>query len=74
MLRQALRNWLASLPPDIANEMTSAKIFPELMKALRERWPARGLRSAKQPIHYSEPELMVEIAHVAERAGLLGAA
>jgi hypothetical protein len=71
VLRQALRNWLASLPPEIAKEMTSAKIFPELMKALRKRWPALGRRPAKQPVHYTESDLRAEIERVAERAGLV---
>jgi len=72
VLRQALRNWLAALPPATATELTSSKGFPELMKALGERWPARGRRPAKQPLHYSEPELRSEIARIAQRAGLIG--
>lgn len=72
VLRQALRAWLGSLLPEEAEMMTSARVFPELMKALRERWPARGLRPARQPIHYSEVELRGEIARIAELAGILG--
>lgn len=70
-MRQALRPWLARLPPDVAASITSAKKFPELMKALRERWPARGRRPALQTVHYEEAELRAEIARVAESAGLV---
>lgn len=70
VMRQALRSWLASFPPDVAADITSAKKFPELMKALRQRWPARGRRPALQPVHYSEGDLRAEIARVAENAGL----
>lgn len=73
VMRQALRSWLAGLPPDIAADITSAKKFPELMKVLRDRWPARGRRPALQPVHYAEGELRAEIARVAESIGLVEA-
>jgi hypothetical protein len=71
VFRRAFRSWLSGLTPSVAAHLTDTKTFPELMKAFRERWPSRGLRSALQPIHYKEGELRSEIDRVANDAGFL---
>ena len=70
VLRSALCTWLADLLPAEADRVTGTKVFPELMKALGHRWPARGQRSALQPIHYSVDELVAEIARTVDLGDL----
>ena len=69
-VRKALCGWLGDLSEEGRGRLTQRKGFRELMKALRNRWPAKGRRSALQPIHLSEDELRSEIAKVALSAGL----
>lgn len=73
VVRKALCGWLSDLSEEGRGRLTHGKAFPELMKALRKRWPAKGSRSALQPIHLGEDELRSEIAKVALEAGLLDA-
>lgn len=61
VLRQALRRWLTQLPSGCAERITETKPFLELLKQLSQRWPARGLRSAIQPVHYGVEDLLAEI-------------
>ncbi len=72
VMKKALSSWLADLPEDVADQITSTKIFPELMKKLRSRWPARGKRRALQPVHYSQEELKAEIDRLVDLKELLG--
>jgi hypothetical protein len=71
VVREALCGWLGDLSDEGRAHLTHNKTFPELMKALRKRWPARGRRSALQPVHLGEDEVRAEIAKVALAAGLL---
>ena len=71
VVREALCGWLGDLSEEGRAHLTHSKTFPELMKALVKRWPARGRRSALQPIHLGEDEVRAEIAKVALAAGLL---
>jgi hypothetical protein len=61
IVRTAFHRWLGSLDPELRRRAVDLKVFPELMKALRRRWPDRGAGSAKRPIHYSESELTEEM-------------
>ena len=61
VLRQAFLRWLYSLSDSMRERCVEPKIFPELMKVLRKRWPDRGPGSAKRPVHYEEETLAVEI-------------
>lgn len=61
VLREALRKWLSQLPGGCAERVTETKPFLELLKQLTQRWPARGLRSAIQPVHYELEDLLAEI-------------
>lgn len=61
VLREALRTWLSRLPSGCAERVTQTKQFLELLKQLSQRWPARGLRSAIQPVHYELEDLLAEI-------------
>ena len=70
-VRKALCGWLGDLSEEGRGRLTHAKIFRELMKALRKRWPAGGRRSALQPIHLGIDELRAEIAKVAWEEGIL---
>ncbi len=72
VVREALCGWIGDLSDEGRAHLTHNKTFPELMKALRKRWPARGRRSALQPIHLGIDELRAEIARVAWEAGILG--
>ena len=71
-MKKPLSSWLNDLPEDIADQITSTKVFPELMKKLRSRWPARGKRRALQPVHYSQEELKEEIDRIVDLKELLG--
>ena len=64
VVRQGLLSWLTSLTQDEARRMSDPKMFPELMKALRQRWPDRGPGSAKRPSHYDEESLRDEISRI----------
>lgn len=64
VLRNALLVVLRGLPEDVATQLTSTTGFPEMMKALVRRWPGRGRRSALQPVHYDEAELVSELRHL----------
>jgi len=70
VLRVAIREWVADLPAETRARITSTREFPELMKALVHRWPARGRRPALQPVHYDHNELRAEVERVAVAAGL----
>jgi hypothetical protein len=70
-VRKALCGWLGDLSEEGRGRLTHRKVFRELMKALRKRWPARGRRSALQPIHLGIDELRAEIAKAAWEAGIL---
>lgn len=72
VVKKALSSWLTDLPEDVADRITSTKVFPELMKKLRSRWPARGKRRALQPVHYSQEELKAEIDRLVDLKELLG--
>lgn len=61
VLRQALREWLSLLPGETSERLTETKPFLRLLKQLSQRWPARGLRSAIQPVHYRLEDLIAEI-------------
>ena len=61
VLRQALHRWLTQLLSGCAERVTETKPFLELLKQLSQKWPARGLRSAIQPVHYGEDALLEEI-------------
>lgn len=62
VVRRALLGWLRSLPPGEERRVTDPRTFPELMKALRRRWPDRGPGSAKRPGHYDLESLAAEMA------------
>jgi hypothetical protein len=61
-VRQALLDWLRSLPPDSRSRNHERATFAELMKALRARLPDRGPGSAKRPVHYEAAALRAEVA------------
>lgn len=61
VLRRALLVVFSQLPDALVSELTSTSGFPELMKTLRTRWPGRGKRSARQPVHYDEASLVKEL-------------
>lgn len=61
ILRQCLADLLRGLEEEDRLKVTSTTRFPELMKALRSRWPARGFGSAKQPAHYGRSALAAEL-------------
>lgn len=61
-LRRALRRWLASYDEEERARLTRRPSFRAIMRALRERWPNSGPGSARRPIHYSDDELLAEIA------------
>lgn len=71
VVREALCGWLGDLSEEGRAHLTHNSTFPELMKALVKRWPARGRRSALQPVHLGVDELRAEIARVAWEAGIL---
>jgi len=71
VLRQALRAWTAQLPDNSADRVKEAKPFLELLKQLSRRWPARGLRSAIQPVHYSTDDLIAEIRRIVDLTTVL---
>ena len=71
VVREALCGWLGDLSEEGRAHLTHNQTFPELMKALVKRWPAKGPRSALQPIHLGVDELRAEIARVAWEAGIL---
>lgn len=60
-LRFAVLSWLLAQPDAKRGHLTTRRIFPEMMKALRQRWPARGPGSAKRPEHYDEDALAREV-------------
>jgi hypothetical protein len=64
IVRRALTRWLDALDAQQRARAVEPTVFPELMKALRARWPDRGAGSAKRPIHFSEDELVAEIGGV----------
>ena len=61
VLRQALHKWLLLLPSESAERISETKPFLELLRQLSRRWPARGLRSAIQPVHLQTEDLIAEI-------------
>lgn len=70
-VRNALCGWLGDFSEEGHGRLTQSKVFRELLKALRRRWPARGRGSALQPIHLGIDELRAEITKVAWEAGIL---
>jgi hypothetical protein len=60
-VRVVLLAWLRSLPRDQRERCYDTKVFAEMMKVLRARWPDRGPGAAKKPIHYSQEQLEPEI-------------
>ena len=66
VLRRAFKAWLETLPDKPRRSLLEPRTFPELMKALRRRWPDRGPGSAKRPTHFAEDDLSTEIASVLE--------
>lgn len=60
-LRQILRTWLSSRPKYAREQLFQQKMFAEMMKTLRTRWPDRGPGSAKKPVHYEDEELRDEV-------------
>jgi hypothetical protein len=67
-VRDAVKAWLWDMGDDEKARATSTTVFPELMKALRSRWPDRGPGSAKRPLHYTPAELMSEASRVLDHA------
>lgn len=74
VLRRAWREWLETLPSAGTKYLTSSKTFPEVMKLLVKRWPARGRRTAMQPIHYQVEELRDEIARLVNSSRIMESA
>lgn len=64
IVRKALLFWLQTLDQETRGRAVEPSTFPELMKALRARWPDRGPGSAKRPIHYSQEELANELGEI----------
>ena len=60
-LRRILKEWLASHPKDLQEELFQQSTFAEIMKTLQKRWPARGPGSAKKPMHYTDDKLKSEV-------------
>ncbi|WP_419926709.1 hypothetical protein [Candidatus Poriferisocius sp.] len=71
VLRRALLGWLAQLPSGSAERVTETKPFLDLLKQLSQRWPARGLRSAIQPVHYGMEDLLAEIDRCVDLSRIL---
>jgi hypothetical protein len=63
-VRRAFSHWLDGLEPELHTRAVQPTVFPELMKALRARWPDRGPGSAKRPVHFGENELLAEMTLV----------
>ncbi len=72
VLRQALQKCKAQLPAEFAEQIIQTKLFLKLLKQLSRRWPARGLRSAIQPAHYTIEELIDEINLCVDWSMILG--
>jgi hypothetical protein len=64
VVRSALYLWLKELDLEVRERLVEPKVYPELMKTLRRRWPGRGPGSAKRPEHYSAQDLRKEVAKV----------
>ena len=60
-LRRILQTWLSSRPKSARERLFQQKMFAEMMKTLRKRWPDRGPGSAKKPVHYSDDKLKAEV-------------
>lgn len=72
VLREALRIWLTQLPGGRAKRVTETKPFLDILRQLSQRWPARGLRSAIQPVHYEVDDLLAEIDNCVDVSRILG--
>lgn len=60
-LRSAVLGWLQERSSEDQVRLTEPRLWPEMMKALRLRWPARGPGSAKRPEHFDERHLAEEV-------------
>ena len=63
-MRDSLARWFWELTTSRRAEFTKNESYIQLVKALARRFPARGLGSAKRPVHYSEEELYEEVRKV----------
>ena len=63
-VRSALSAWMRSLPPETLEQVHRPKVFGEIAKALRNRWPDKGFGSAQRPEHLPEEELLTELTAV----------
>lgn len=72
VLREALCDWLDSLDELTRQKIVRVITYRKLLKQLRHRWPARGVRSALLPIHYSQEDLVGVLAKTIELEKILG--
>ena len=72
VLREALCDWLDDQDEEARKAIHKVRTFRKLLKQLRHKWPARGTRSALQPIHYSQEDLTEVLAKTIELAEILG--
>jgi hypothetical protein len=66
-LRQAFLSWLRSQTVRDQARLGGRTVYRDMMKALRRRWPARGLGSARRPEHYGDDELLADVGCVLDR-------
>lgn len=60
-VRRGLLSWLERQSPTSKEQLTTTTSFPELMKVLVKRWPAKGPGSAWKPIHMSQGEIELQM-------------
>lgn len=63
-VREALAGWMEHQDSTLRSDLSNIRWFARVMKALANRFPARGPGSAKRPVHYSDEELYEEIRKV----------
>ena len=62
--RQSLTDYFVEYTPEQRKYLCQNYRYAELAKGLRQRWPSRGKRSAKRPVHYPQDQLSVEVGQV----------
>lgn len=72
VLREALCDCLDGLDEEIRQKIFKVLTYRKMLKQLRHKWPARGTRSALQPIHYSQEDLAEVLAKTIDLVEILG--
>ena len=72
VLRESLCDWLDDQDEEARQAIHKVRTFRKLLKQLRHKWPARGTRSALQPIHYSQEDLTEVLVKTIDLVEILG--